>query len=151
MDGALADWEPTVAAQALVRNNMPLLAYIAGKSASFTSQDHNFQPGEKIEKQLILINNSRENATCECSWSLSVPQPLTGQKKVTIRAGEQERIPLHFELPATLVSRQSSQLPLSGSTTVKPRKIPACPRFAASSLPSACRDSCPFRSERRNE
>ena len=55
-----ADWIPTVAAQALMRNNRPLLAYIAGKPAAFTSKDHIFYPGETVEKQLIVINNSRE-------------------------------------------------------------------------------------------
>ena len=46
-------------AQALLRNNQPLLAYIGGKPAAFTSKDHNFLPGETVEKQLIIINNSR--------------------------------------------------------------------------------------------
>ena len=46
--------EPTAAAQALYRNNMPLLAYIGGKPAAFTSKDHNFLPGETVEKQLIV-------------------------------------------------------------------------------------------------
>ena len=40
-----SDWIATAAAQALIRNNRPLLAYIAGKPAHFTSKDHNFYPG----------------------------------------------------------------------------------------------------------
>ena len=40
------------------------LAYIAGKPAAFTSKDHNFYPGETVEKQIIVINNSRETVTC---------------------------------------------------------------------------------------
>ncbi len=55
-----ADWVPSAAAEALYRNNMPLLAYIGGKPERFTSKDHNFLPGETVEKQLIVINNSRE-------------------------------------------------------------------------------------------
>ena len=55
-----ADYQPTLAAQALYRNNMPLLGYIAGKPAAFTSKDHNFLPGETLEKQLVVINNSRK-------------------------------------------------------------------------------------------
>jgi beta-galactosidase/beta-glucuronidase len=43
-----ADWVPTATAQALLRNNMPLLAYIGGKPAAFTSKDHNFVPGETV-------------------------------------------------------------------------------------------------------
>src|SRR5262249_8688059 len=59
------DWVPTAAAQALLRNNRPLLAYIAGKPRNFTSKDHNFLPGEKVDKQLIVINNSRDTVSCE--------------------------------------------------------------------------------------
>jgi len=95
-----SDWVPTVAGQALIRNNRPLLAYIAGKPAAFTSKDHNFYPGETVEKQLIIINNSREPVTCNCAWSFGLPRPLGGSKTVALPAGQQERIPLRFELPA---------------------------------------------------
>ena len=55
-----ADWVATADGQALLRNNRPLLAYIAGKPAQFTSKDHNSRPGETVAKQLIVLNNSRE-------------------------------------------------------------------------------------------
>jgi hypothetical protein len=97
-----SDWIATAAAHALIRNNRPLLAYIAGKPARFTSKDHNFRPGETVEKQIIVINNSRETVTCDCAWSLRLPQPMTGSKTVTVAAGGQERIALRFELPAAL-------------------------------------------------
>jgi hypothetical protein len=99
-----SDWVPTAAAQALLRNNRPLLAYIGGKPARFTSKDHIFLPGETVEKQLILINNSRETVSCDCQWSFGLPQPATGRKRVSLRTGEQERIPLRFDLPATLAA-----------------------------------------------
>jgi beta-galactosidase len=100
------DWAPTVAAQALYRNNRPLLAYIGGKREHFTCKDHIYRLGETVEKQLILINNSRETVTCECRWYLDTNSGKTiekGDKKVTIRTGEQERIPLRFELPDKLL------------------------------------------------
>ncbi len=100
-----ADWIATAPAKALLRNNMPLLAYIAGKASHFTGKDHNFLPGETIEKQLIVINNSRRPAACECSWLLGLPQALAGTKAVkavTLETGQQERIPLRFKLPAEL-------------------------------------------------
>jgi beta-galactosidase len=97
-----SDWIPTIAAQALVRNNRPLLAYIAGKPGSFTSKDHNFLPGETVEKQLIVINNSRESVTCNCQWSLDLPRTVEGQRQVIISTGQQQRVPLRFQLPATL-------------------------------------------------
>ena len=54
------DWIPSPGAEAMIRNNMPLLGYIAGKDGAITSKDHNFLPGETVEKQLVIINNSRE-------------------------------------------------------------------------------------------
>jgi hypothetical protein len=104
VDGEPSDWVPTAAARALVRNNRPLLAYVGGKSDSFTSKDHNFLPGETVEKQLIIINNSRETVSCECEWSLGLPRSLGGKKKISVRIGEQERLPLRFDLPATLAA-----------------------------------------------
>ncbi len=94
-----ADWVPTVAAEALIRNNRPLLATIAGTPGAFTSQDHNYTPGETVEKQLIVINNSRETVTCDCEWSFRLPQAVAGSRKVTVPTGRQERIPLRFKLP----------------------------------------------------
>jgi beta-galactosidase len=97
-----SDWTPTTAADALIRNNRPLLAYIAGKPSRFTSKDHNFRPGETVEKQMIVINNSRETVTCDCRWSFGLPQAVAGSKSVTVPTGQQERIPLRFHLPDTL-------------------------------------------------
>ncbi|MBN2315266.1 MAG: hypothetical protein JXM79_15150 [Sedimentisphaerales bacterium] len=97
-----SDWITTVAAQALIRNNKPLLAYIGGKSGAFTSKDHNFLPGETVEKQLIIINNSRETVTCDCEWMFNLPKAIAGAQQVTIQTGQQQQIPLRFDLPTTL-------------------------------------------------
>ncbi|NQT39692.1 MAG: hypothetical protein HQ581_19500, partial [Planctomycetes bacterium] len=116
-----SDWIPTVAAEALIRNNGPLLAYIAGKPGAFTSKDHSFYPGETVEKQLIVINNSRETVTCDGKWSFGKgdrtllperpggcfaqkgPVPFSA-REITVATGQQDRIPLRFELPAKLAS-----------------------------------------------
>ena len=97
-----ADWEATPAAEALLRNNRPLLAYIGGKSDRFTSKDHVFYPGETVEKQLILINNSREPVSAEADWSFALPRPVPGHQTASIKTGDQERIPLLCPLPENL-------------------------------------------------
>jgi hypothetical protein len=102
LDYQRADWLPMAAGQALIRNNRPLLAYIAGKAGDFTSKGHNFLPGETVEKQLIVINNCRQTVSCACSWSLDLPQPAAGNKTVSVPTGEQARLSLRFVLPATL-------------------------------------------------
>lgn len=97
-----SDWLATPAAQALLRNNRPRLVYLAGSPARFTSKAHNFMPGETLEKQIIIINNSRETVTVECEWTLALPQPQKGARKITLPTGQQERLPLRWELPAAL-------------------------------------------------
>ena len=97
-----ADWVPTPSGRAILRNNGPLLAYIAGKTGSFTSKDHNFLPGQTVDKQIVVINNSRRTVVCQCAWSLALPKSIQGRKKVTVPTGEQVRIPLRFDLPKTL-------------------------------------------------
>ena len=75
------DWIPTADGQAILRNNGPLLAYIAGKPAAFTSKDHNFYPGETVEKQLVVINNSRETVRADWRWSFDLPDSaVTGSR-----------------------------------------------------------------------
>jgi hypothetical protein len=97
-----SDWIPTPAARALLRNNLPLLAFIAGKPEKFTSKDHNFFPGETVQEQLIVINNSRRPVTCECRWSLALPQAAWGDDRVVVETGQQRRIPINVSLPGNL-------------------------------------------------
>jgi len=97
-----SDWVPTAAGQALLRNNRPLLGYMAGKAEHFTSKDHNFFPGETVEKQLVVINNSRQTVSCECTWSFALPKTSRGSRRFTVPTGEQERVSLRFALPKNL-------------------------------------------------
>jgi hypothetical protein len=71
---------------------------LAGPPSAFTSQEHNFFPGDVVHKQLILLNNSRRTITGECQWSLDLPISQSGRQTVSIETGQQCRIPLQFEL-----------------------------------------------------
>jgi beta-galactosidase len=97
-----SDWVPTAAAEALMRNNRPLLAYIAGKPGAFTGKDQNFLPGETVEKQIIVLNDSRETVRCDLSWRLDLERPIGGKRRVVVETGRQERVPLDFRLPEDL-------------------------------------------------
>jgi beta-galactosidase len=97
-----SDWIATADGQALVRNNQPLLAYIGGRRSRFTSKDHNFHAGETVDKQIIVVNNSRETVACDCDWSLGVPEAPGGRQRSSVTTGQQERIPVNFVLPAAL-------------------------------------------------
>jgi hypothetical protein len=97
-----SDWIPSPTAQALMRNNMPLLAWIAGKPQHFTTKDHTFYAGDTVEKQLIVINNSRLTIGGEASWSTELGQQIGAAKSLKIPTGNQARIPIQFKLPANL-------------------------------------------------
>jgi hypothetical protein len=100
-----SDWVPTEAAKALLRNNMPLLAYIGGKPSAFTAKDHNYRPGDNVEKQCIVINNSRETQSFTFSWNIDFDKKGIGGGiggNWSIRTGVQERLPITFELPNDL-------------------------------------------------
>jgi beta-galactosidase len=96
------DWEPSVAADALVRNNMPLLACIVGKAGAVTGKDHSFFPGQTLEKQLLVVNNSRQTVRCDYSWSIALPRPIGGKGTLSVETGNQDRVPIGVVLPADL-------------------------------------------------
>ena len=97
-----SDWVATPTAQSLFRNNLPLLAWIAGKPEHFTTKDHTFCPGETVEKQLIVINNSRLTVTGDASWSADLGSPVRGTKSLVLPTGDQVRVPVQLNLPASL-------------------------------------------------
>lgn len=106
MGYSMEDWEQTIAAKAITDNQGPLLAYIGGRTENFTDKSHNFLPGQSFEKQLIIVNNSRESIQCECSWILNLPQAMKGNKSISLPTGKQERIPVIFNLPSDLAPGQ---------------------------------------------
>jgi hypothetical protein len=87
------DGTPTLVAEALQRCNMPVLAYIAGKPGAFTSKDHHFLNDEWIEKQFVVINNSREPIAGKCTWSCD---RYSGSADVTLPPGQQTRVPIRL-------------------------------------------------------
>jgi beta-galactosidase len=98
------DWIPNWRGEALLRYNRPLLAYVAGRPSRFTAKDHNYLPGESIEKQLVVINGSRRPVDCDCQWSFGLPQAQTGQQKVRVEPGRQVRVPIRMTLPDTVAA-----------------------------------------------
>ena len=96
------DWVASPTAESLFRNNLPLLAYIAGKPEHFTTKDHTFYPGETVEKQLIVINNSRVTVSCDAEWAASLGPWVGGIQPLVIPTGDQARVPVQVKLPADL-------------------------------------------------
>jgi hypothetical protein len=97
-----SDWIASPTAQSLIRNNLPLLAWIAGKPEHFTAKDHTFYPGETVQKQFIVINNSRLTVAGDASWTCDISPAVNGNKQVVIPTGDQVRVPLEVKLPSDL-------------------------------------------------
>jgi beta-galactosidase len=97
-----SDWIASPTAQSLIRNNLPVLAWIAGKPEHFTTKDHTFYPGETIEKQLIVLNNSRVTLAGDASWSSHFGPTVSGSQRLAIPTGEQAHVAIRIRLPTDL-------------------------------------------------
>jgi hypothetical protein len=92
------NFELSVLGRSFARWNQPLLGYIGGGPERFTEKGHNFQPGEKVEKQLVVLNDSRREIACKWTCALGAAGvERTGS--VTVKAGERELIPISIALP----------------------------------------------------
>jgi beta-galactosidase/beta-glucuronidase len=98
----LSDWVPTPAAKALLRNNGPLLAYIAGGPLHRTEKDHNYTQGGSVTKTIIVINNSRQTVNYDCQWSVGLPRPVTGSIRDVLETGSMRLNQMDFDLPRDL-------------------------------------------------
>ncbi len=96
----MEDWVPNVRGAAFRRYSQPLLVYIAGGPERFTGQAHNYLPGQVVEKQIIVVNDSRETVECACEWSVNLPEQQGGTSTLRVKPGENERALVHFRVPA---------------------------------------------------
>ncbi len=92
---------------ALLKNNGPVLAYLAGGAvpgdpAAFTAKDHHYYAGETLKKQIVLLNDSRERAQASGTWSLvTASNRLAGGSFAeTLAVAETKFVPFEAVLPA---------------------------------------------------
>jgi beta-galactosidase len=93
----------TPAGEALRANNSETLAYIAGAAqtgdiAAFTAKDHSYFAGEKISKQISLINDSRKAQPYTLRWTATVDNKAigTGEKSGNLAVGQTLLVPFEF-------------------------------------------------------
>lgn len=91
-------FEPNNTGLAFRRWNMPHLGFIGG-SPAFTDKAHNFRPGERVSKQLVIVNDSRRSKTCKYEWSLK-GCGVSGSGQVEVKPGCKELVPVSFEMPS---------------------------------------------------
>jgi len=113
-----AQVEPTSLGSMFARVNRETLAYIAGPTRRFTAQDHLFAPGERVEKQIVIINDLRREATFGYSWTASVGAQTVdkGTGTVKVSAGDKAMVP--FTFVATAAGLETRAL-TTGDTTGK--------------------------------
>lgn len=89
-------------AEAIVRNNRETLAWIAGKPGAFAEKGHSFRPGQKVVKQVVVINDARERLKFRFKWEarLAGAKIASGKKSGKVKPAENLFFPVEFSLPA---------------------------------------------------
>lgn len=102
-----AYWEILPSAKSLMESNGETLAWIGGSPERFTALNHHFKAGENIEKQVILINDSRNNLSYRYNaMVVAENKPIqTFSGNGTIGYAEIIRKNLIFKIPDS-ISRQ---------------------------------------------
>ncbi|NUQ00104.1 MAG: hypothetical protein HUU35_09655, partial [Armatimonadetes bacterium] len=98
---AWPDWELTSWGRSFLRWNMPEAAYLAGAPERFTERGHNVAAGERLTKQAILINDTRESLTRPFTWRLTLGRGPVQEGRGTLSAppGGVARAPISFTIP----------------------------------------------------
>ncbi|MBN1670131.1 MAG: hypothetical protein JXR37_03815 [Kiritimatiellae bacterium] len=96
LDGAFA---LTALGRSVLRWNRPLLGYIGG-APRFTDKTHVYAAGERIAKQLVVLNDGRTPVACEASWRLT-PSRHGGRDTARVAPGGKTFVPLAVPPGAT--------------------------------------------------
>lgn len=92
------EWETFSSGEILKEVNNDTLAWITGPADSFTKKDKSFRIGDKIAKQISLINDLRSAANYSVSWkaTLEGKEIATGKKDGNLAAGTNLFVPIDF-------------------------------------------------------
>src|SRR5262249_19114608 len=99
LPGGLRTW--SWMQDALKDVNGPTLAWIAGPAEAYTAKDHHFSPGHEIEKQIVLINDTRQPQPFTTSWQVTVGDKQIGNDETqgSLAVSEIRFIPFHTRAP----------------------------------------------------
>jgi len=110
--GAEAAFEPTALGTCFRRWNLPLCAFIGGRTDGhsgtnpvetsdrrFTEKAHTLLPGATLRKSLVILNDTRRARPCRYTWRL-VPGAAEGQGEITVAPGGRAFVALTLALPA---------------------------------------------------
>lgn len=100
LPGGLRTW--SWMQDALAEVNGPTLAWIAGPEGAYTAKDHHFRPGQAIDKQVVLINDTRQPQDFTADWTATVGGTPVGQGRLQGRLAVSEirSLPIQAAAPA---------------------------------------------------
>jgi beta-galactosidase len=100
LPGGLRTW--SWMQDALKEVNGSTLAWIAGPAEAYTAKDHHFGSGQKIEKQIVLINDTRRPQPFTAAWTATVGgnEAGAGTQQGSLAVSEIRFIPFHVVAPA---------------------------------------------------
>lgn len=100
LPGGLRTW--SWMRDALKEVNGTTLAWIAGPKGAYTAKDHHFGVGQKVEKQIVLINDTRRPQNFTASWTAVVDgKEASGDKlQGSLAVSEIRLIPIELTTPA---------------------------------------------------
>jgi beta-galactosidase len=119
MSGGIIPWHHDQH-PALQRVNGPSLAWIAGPGGRpdqsnadkpvFTEKDHSFRAGQKVDKQIVLINDFRAPQNYSYTWQANIGgRKVAGATKTgRLAVGQIAFVPLSFSAPAAFTGGKAS-------------------------------------------
>jgi beta-galactosidase len=115
LPGGLRTW--SWMQDALKEVNGPTLAWIAGPANAFTAKDHSFSAGQEIQKQIVLINDTRQPQNFNATWSTAIAgnQIGHGETKGTLAVSEIRFLPIRFTLPASQPGDVNGEIKLAAN------------------------------------
>ncbi len=99
LSGGLRTW--SWMQDALAENNGPTLAWIAGPAGAYTAKDHHFRPGQTIEKQIVLINDTRRPQQFTATWTAAAGGQEVGRgtQQGSLAVSETRFLPIRVVAP----------------------------------------------------
>jgi beta-galactosidase len=100
LPGGLRTW--SWMQDAIKEINGPTLAWIAGPTGAYTAKDHHFCSGQEIDKQIVLLNDTRQPQNFTFAWTAVVAGKEVGRgtKHGSLAVSETRFIPIRFIAPA---------------------------------------------------
>ncbi len=91
----------TILGRTLRPLNQDLLAYIAGRPEFFTSRDHIFEPGERVRKQFVFVNDTPKVVAFRYRWRAEVAgrRVDSGEGRIEVGPGRVVKVPISFAIP----------------------------------------------------